>query len=140
MSVSGYDDNAKGVSSITAMGEWTRLFPYTAAQETADNLLQRFGSAFAADNGVIVVGAPRYQSMPGKANRRVGRVYVYDGAADDAPAILSPPTADAVTLLYFGDQVDISGDTIVVGALKGSAYVFVKPTGGWRTTTRLTLS
>ena len=128
VSVSGYDDNAKGVSSITAMGEWTRLFPYTAAQETADNLLQRFGSAFAADGNVIVVGAPRYQSGMGSANRRVGRVYVYDGAADDDPAILSGPTAGSS---YFGDQVDISGDTIVVGSHTGSAYVFVKPTGGW---------
>ncbi len=53
-----------------------------------------------------------------------------DGAADD----------------YFGWSVAVSGDTVVVGAYgdddldynSGSAYVFVKPGGGWATTSAYT--
>ena len=38
--------------------EWGRLLLFGADEETAANLAQRFGDAVAADNGVIVVGAP----------------------------------------------------------------------------------
>src|SRR5687768_10333351 len=47
----------------------------------------------------------------------------------------------------FGYSVDISGDTVVVGAIgddgssgseQGSVYVFVKPAGGWQTTSTCT--
>ena len=131
VTVADYQTDSRKVSRITAMDEWARLFPYGADEETADNLLQRFGSSFAADNGVIVVGAPRYQSESGAANRRIGRVYVYDSITDDTPAILSPPTADAVANALFGDLVAIDGDTIVVGSYRGKAFVYEKPTGGW---------
>ena len=131
ITVTAYQTDSRKVSRITAADEWARLFPFGADEETADNLLQRFGSSFAADNGVIVVGAPRYQSEVGSANRRVGRVYVYDSITDDTPAILSPPTGDAVANAFFGDLVDIDGDTIVVGSFRGKAFVYEKPSGGW---------
>jgi len=46
---------------------------------------------------------------------------------------------DAAAFDFFGESVSVSGDTAVVGALfdddagsqSGSAYVFVKPAGGW---------
>jgi len=50
-------------------------------------------------------------------------------------------TASDTRVEFFGDDVAVSGDTIVVGAAEdntdadpfdeGSAYVFVKPPGGW---------
>ena len=44
---------------------------------------------------------------------------------------------------FFGKSVGISGDTLVVGANNGnngagSAYVYVKPGGGWATTSSFT--
>ncbi len=53
--------------------------------------------------------------------------------------------ADGAAYDYFGSSVAVSGDTVVVGAYgdddkgsnSGSAYVFVKPGGGWATTQRL---
>ncbi len=133
VSVSGYDDNAKGVSTITAAAEWDRLFPTTgtgsAKMESNDAFLGRFGSAFAADNGVIVVGAPRESS-------NAGRVYVYTSSTAE-PVVISPPTG---TTGRFGQSVDISGDVIVVGSWSvKKVYVFVKPTGGWAATDTATV-
>ena len=133
-SVTAYQTDSRKVSQVTATDEWARLFPFGADDETGDNLLQRFGVSFAADGGVIVVGAPRYQYEAGSTNRRVGRVYVYNSVADTTPAILEMPVAKRVSNTYFGSVVDISGDTIVVSTRqnKRDAYVFVKPsTGGW---------
>jgi hypothetical protein len=48
--------------------------------------------------------------------------------------------SDVTPLAFFGDSVTVSGNTVVVGATnenvganhnQGSAYVFVKPAGGW---------
>ena len=133
-SVTAYQTDSRKVSQITATDEWARLFPFGADEETGDNLLQRFGVSFAADGGVIVVGAPRYQYQPGSTNRRVGRVYVYNSPSDTTPAILEMPSGDRVSNTYFGSVVDISGNTIVVSTRqnKRNAYVFVKPSsGGW---------
>ena len=142
VSVGGYQTDSRQVSRITAKPEWDRLFlsagsagiPADGDPESADNLLQRFGTAFAADDGVIAVGAPRYQYTAGSANRRVGRVLVYDSFTDADPAVLTPPVADRVSGLYFGQGVDIDGDTIVVAANKEKVYVYVKPSGGWADT------
>ncbi len=139
ISVSSYQTDSKKVSRITAEPEWDRLFPFSADEETADNLLQRFGASVAADGGVIVVGAPRYQYEAGSSNQQVGRVYVYEGAADDDPAILEMPEADRAETAHFGSLVDISGDTIVAASPEllnnqGTVYVYVKPSGGWADT------
>ena len=134
VSVTEYQTDSKKVSRIVAAPEWGRLFPFDADEETADNLLQRFGDSHASDNGVIVVGAPRYQYEPGNANRQVGRVYVYDGITDTDPAVLELPQADRTALTNFGSGVDISGDTIVVGTLGRGVYVYVEPSSGWADT------
>ena len=127
-SVIGYQTDSKKVSRIIASPEWGSL--------SSEDMAQRFGSSFAADNGVIVIGAPKYAYG---ATQGVGRVYVYEGAGDAEPAILEMPEADRATNARFGSLVDISGDTIVVSTriahlvpnTNGVAYVFVKPSGGW---------
>ena len=133
VSVTEYQTDSKKVSRIVAAPEWGRLFPFDADEETADNLLQQFGYSHASDNGVIVVAAPRHQYEPGISSRRLGRVYVYDGITDTDPAVLELPLANRVGLSnwYFGNTVDISGDTIVVGTGSNIVYVYVKPSGGW---------
>ena len=128
--VEDYQTDSRKVSGFTAGPEWGRLVPFGADEGTDANLLQRFGDTVAADNGVIVVGAPRYQEEGGAAN--AGRVYVYDGITDADPAILEPPVADqALSNSYFGSMVDISGDTIVVGTFDYKVYAYVRPSSGW---------
>ena len=108
----------------------------------------RFGQSFAADDGVLVIGGG-YESVTTASGDcqsgcdRAGRVYVYEGIGDTAPAVLQAPTPKARD--YYGYDVDISGDTIVVGAPRvdhigsgataadnGQVFVYVRPAGGWR--------
>ena len=108
----------------------------------------RFGQSFAADDGVLVIGGG-YESVTTASGDcqsgcdRAGRVYVYEGIGDTSPAVLQAPTPKARD--YYGYDVDISGDTIVVGAPRvdhigsgataadnGQVFVYVRPAGGWR--------
>ena len=83
-------------------------------------------------------------------NTNAGAVYVFvkppTGWADsNETAKLT--ASDAAISNWFGRSVDISGDTIAVGAFKsgysgfpglGSAYVFMKPAEGWHSMTETT--
>lgn len=89
----------------------------------------RFGSAVAMEDGVVLVGAPRLGGS-GSAHwfRRVGTSYVADG--DAAPE--APETNDG-----FGSAVALSGQLAVVGAPgagsdTGSAFAFAKSNGTWQ--------
>ncbi len=146
-SVSNYQTASKNVSRFTTGHAWATLDnPGGQAAIEADS---RFGQAFAVDNGVIVVGAS-YEaidhddddnpSTPTVSLSRAGAVYVYESITDTKPTKLV--SATPVASAYFGWDVDISGDTIVVGAPgpmnlpeadrgPGNAYIFTKPSGGW---------
>ena len=113
-----------------------------------DRAGERFGSAVAIDGAYMVVGAPfrDYGALD------AGAAYVYArddrGTAQDESddvwtlnAVLTP--ADATASKTFGNAVDISDDTIVVGAHQdaayaGSAYVFVRQGGAWIQQQKLT--
>ncbi len=99
-----------------------------------------FGNSVAIDGDTIAVGA----WLEGPSDR--GRVYVFvkpvAGWSGDlfTNTRLAPVGLEEDVL--FGVSVGVSGDTIVVGAYldniganadQGSAYVFVKPAGGWST-------
>lgn len=98
--------------------------------------LKTFGESVAVYQGTIAVGALRHDGSV--VNE--GAVYVYDrqGGSFTLTAELLAPSP------YIGDQlgrsVAIRGQTVVAGAWKadvgnlldaGSAYVFVKKSGGW---------
>lgn len=129
--------NPGGVSRLELLPEWPALDHPDGPEAGAD---ARFGQAFAADDGVLVVGAGNEDV--GDAER-AGRVYVYEGAGDGSPAVLSAPDPRAND--NYGFDVDISGSTIVVGAPRnshvsdaaaadnGRVFVYVRPAGGWRT-------
>ena len=99
------------------------------------NSTDYFGHCVATNNGRIVVGTDSIDS-----NQIY--VYEYDGASWDVePVILS---ADEPAEL-FGTSVDISDNTIVVGAYgdeseKGSAYVFEYDGANWSQVAKLTAS
>ena len=148
-SVSNYQTASKNVSRFTTGHAWATLDnPGGQAAIEADS---RFGQAFAVDNGVIVVGAS-YEaidhddddnpSTPTVSLSRAGAVYVYESITDTKPTKLV--SASPVAKGYFGWDVDISGDTIVVGEPgpgrstgvaadrgAGKAHIFTKPSGGW---------
>lgn len=129
--------NPGGASRLELLPEWPALDHPDGPEAGAD---ARFGQAFAADNGVLVVGAG-YEDVGGA--ERAGRVYVYDGVGDASPAVLTAPDPKAND--HYGYDVDISGSTIVVGAPRndhvsdaaeadnGRVFVYVRPAGGWRT-------
>ena len=153
VSVSGYQPDARKVSTITGMSEWM-----VAAEQPDGLLTSGWGNSFDADGGVIVVGAPReavaaeeaIEDDPATAEDETraalrasqGRVYIYVSGSDD-PIILSPPDSERVaeaddglaeshlSALRFGLSVAISGDSIVVGTNRGRVYVYDKPADGW---------
>jgi hypothetical protein len=114
--VGAFGSEAAFVFVKEAGGEWTlqqRLNPSDAGGA--------FGFAVAVDGDRIVVGATG-------VNAFVGAVYVFDrsGTTWNETTILTP--SDDV-YSYFGEAVDVEGDTIVVGASvhndsRGAVYVF----------------
>jgi len=98
-----------------------------------------FGFAVAISGDAIVVGAKgtTVNFMP---DRGAAYVFIKPGAGwSDMTQTAKLTAFDYINSFALGNSVAISGDTIVVGvqeldvshALKGAAYVFVKPVSGW---------
>ncbi len=102
-----------------------------------------YGYAVAIDGNTAVVGAWQHHRDDVDPNwQYYGIAYVYEfgGGIWNQVAILSPEFNQYFNQYHFGQAVDISDDTIVVGGQKlnlqlsehwGRAYVFEKPPGGW---------
>jgi len=99
---------------------------------------QRFGESvsISADGGFAIVGSPGNDTNRGAA-------YIFKkpatGWADTSTAAAKLTARDGWNLDQFGISVSMSADgaSVVVGARgddsdKGAAYVFTKPTAGWR--------
>jgi len=106
----------------------------------------RFGSAVAVSGDSVVVGVPS-KIEPGGASQGAAYVFVRSGAGwiQQAKLKADPPRNGA----EFGSAVDISGNTIVVGAWRetvapndtqGAAYVFVRSGTVWTQQARLLAS
>jgi len=103
----------------------------------------QFGDAVAISGDTIVVGA--YNKNWGVLGGAV-YVFVWDGDSWATEARLTAP--DAAYMDYFGHEVDISGDTIAVGARldddmggdSGSVYVFTRTGSTWTLQQKLTAS
>lgn len=117
---------------------WTEILTQTATL-TATDLTpgSQFGFAVAISADVIVVGAP-------VNNNRIGAAYLFARPVGGWSGVLTPTAKLIASDGAAGDQlgwsVAINDDTIIVGAVadriglnngQGSAYVFVKPGGGW---------
>jgi len=127
------DSGARYPLTIDPIFEDARL---VASDEAATDF---FGASVAIDGDTVVVGAFRDDIG---ANADQGSAYVFVRPVggwsgllqENAKLIASDGRADH----EFGISVAVSGDTVVVGADgvgnnigQGSAYVFVKPSGGW---------
>jgi hypothetical protein len=111
---------------------WRDVEPIATLTASDDTYGANFGGALSLYRNTLLVGAFL-------ANVTAGEAYVYvrphGGWVDmKETARLLPPAGSG----YFGISVSLSGRVALVGAsylfLQGSAYVFVQPKSGWRTT------
>jgi uncharacterized repeat protein (TIGR01451 family) len=100
----------------------------------------QFGRSVAIDGHTVVVGM-RDAIIDGKNGQ--GAAYVFERPSTcwhgSMTQVAKLTAGDGAAGDLFGSSVAISGDTVVVGAMehnasRGAAYVFVRPPGGWATT------
>ncbi len=145
------DDNKRGSAYVftkpTTDGGWadstgTETAKLTASDGETDDY---FGYSVAVDNDTVFVGAQRDHAPSNDS----GSAYVFTkpdgGWADSTGTETAKLTAsDGEGGDYFGTSVTVNGNTAVIGAYyddiiaddengarSGSAYVFIKPDGGW---------
>jgi len=113
-------------------GTWTQVAKLTASDATSGD---RFGDGVSISGDTAIVGAPAGEDGVGDS----GVAYIFEkpgGGWVDATEDAKLSASDAAFNDLFGFVVSISGDTAIVGAIQddseaGSAYIFVKPGGGW---------
>ena len=129
------DAGARYPLTIDPLLEHAKL---TASDSLAGDLL---GHSVAVSDDTVVVGAPRDDILFPSVNQGSAYVFVKPGGGWVSAHETAKLTAsDGAESDFFGTSVAVSGDTVVVGAERddvganadqGSAYVFVKPGGGW---------
>lgn len=122
------------VKPVSGWSDMTETFKMNASVAAAGDY---FGYSVAFNGDTLVAGAIGDDTFTGSAYVFVkptgGWKTMYESAK------LTAPTPSENT--YFGQSVAVSGETVVVGApfedkAKGSAYVFIRPPGGWSNTTQ----
>ena len=117
--------NYAGAAWVFSGPIWTAVAQVTASDAAA---FDKFGRAVAIDGDAIVVGSPRHNH----SGVACGSAYVFRGPAWIEEDELLPPGGEEDD--SFGMSVDISADTVLVGAAyhiegdqgyeSGAAYVF----------------
>ena len=123
---------------VKPSGGWISGTPtaYLAASGGAAN--DDFGRSVAISGDTALVGAPNHQ-VGSYANQGVTYVFVKPaGGWVNSNQTATLTASDGFANDNFGESVAISGDTALIGAWghnssQGEAYVFVKPTSGWIT-------
>lgn len=130
-----FTEPASGWANATETARLTASNPITGAQ---------FGSAVAASDGTVVVGAPSSLFLQ---NPPAGTAYVFTEPASgwaSASETARLTASDGAQGDELGYSVAVSGDTVVVGApratvggnfAQGAAYTFKMPSSGWASTT-----
>ena len=126
-------------------GGWasgTQTATLTASDGAADD---RFGLSVAVSGDTVVIGEP-LDDFGANVDQGSAYVFVKPGGGWVSGTQLAKLTAsDGTAVDRFGFSVAVSGDTVVAGAYlddvganmdQGSAYVFVKPGGGWASGTQ----
>ena len=151
------DDSGQGSAYVFVKpsGGWAGLRTQDAKLTASDGtLVDFFGDSVAVSGDTVVVNATFGDVGQ---NREQGSAYVFVKPAggwagqlqENAKLVASDGTTGDLVFTTFDESVAVSGDTVVVGAAgddvgtntdQGSAYVFVKPVGGWAGTLRRTRS
>jgi len=100
-----------------------------------------FGQAVGISGSTIVVGSP-FATVNGNPDQGAAYVFVKPVSGWKSTTETAKLTAsDGVSYDVFGVSIAIRGDTVAVGASGargngywGAVYLFVKPQGGWKTT------
>jgi hypothetical protein len=121
--------DATAVDHLLTPDPWVQTAWLAASDATG-----LFSWSVSVDGDTVVVGAPGDDERAGGA----GAVYVFvrpGGIWTNATEVAKLTASDGAVADGLGISVSISGDTIVAGASgdgnNGSAYVFVRPPGGW---------
>ncbi|MDO8632518.1 MAG: choice-of-anchor Q domain-containing protein, partial [Phycisphaerales bacterium] len=121
---------------VRSAGIWTQQARLSASDGTDHD---GFGMSVAVSGDNVFVGA-WYDDIGPNVQ---GSVYVFvrpGGGWADMTETAKLTASDGAEGDYFGSSLAVSGDTLVVGAFfddiganteQGSAYVFIKPVGGW---------
>ena len=138
----GDDENATNSGSAYVFakppGGWvdmTQTAKLTASDGAANDL---FGASVSVSGDVAIVGSPRDDDNGFDS----GSAYVFvrpPGGWVNVTQTAKLTASDGAANDQFGDRVEISGNVVVLGSSldddngfdSGSAYVFVKPPGGW---------
>lgn len=126
---------------VKPAGGWGNMASPTAILTSSDRSPD-FGGSVSISGDTIVVGEDGYQSgTPGAA-------YVFvkpAGGWHNMTETAKLTSSDGINTDLLGWSVSVSGQTIVAGAPQfgnilhpgpGKAYVFVEPSGGWKSTTQ----
>ncbi len=136
-------DQGSAYVFVKPPGGWAGTLTETAKLTASDGAAyENFGISVAVSGDTVVVGVPLDDIG---ANEDQGSAYVFvkpSGGWTDMTETAKLTASDGAAYDKFGYAVAISGDTVVVGAIfgdgvnsdQGSAYVFVKPPGGWAAT------
>ncbi len=98
---------------------------------------ERFGQAVAVEGDTVMVGASGADLIEGM---RPGGVYVFTRSGNTWTEQQKLVASDGVDRDFFGSEIALQGDTLVVGApstdvtnpnLPGAAYVFTRSNGTW---------
>ncbi len=115
-------------------GGWTNMTQTAKLTSSDGSANDIFGNAVAVDGTTVIVGASE-ATVSGNANAGRAYVFVQPGGGWTTMTQTAELTAsDARGDDYLGSSVAISGNTAIAGApsdFSGTAYVFVKPGGGW---------
>ncbi len=148
--IGAYNANATTLNSgsvyvfVKPAGGWVTTQNFTAKLTASDGQQgDNFGQSVALSGDTAIIGARRDDDKGTDS----GSAYVFvkpaGGWVTTATFNAKFTASDGAANDFFGSSVALSGDTSIVGAygsnsLQGSAYVFVKPAGGWVTTQNFT--
>lgn len=142
------DDHGSGSGSAYVFtfsgGAWTQQAKLTASDAASGDT---FGGALAIEGDTAVVGSVRNDHAGGS---NAGAAYVYTRTGGTWSQTAKLTAADAEANANFGNAVDLSLDTIIVGAENdddpvvgrnaGAAYMFTLLGGSWTQTAKVTAS
>ncbi len=136
-----FDNSSKGAAYIFVKPAdgWHGTLTETARLTASDGTVwDSFGTAVALSHDTAIVSASK-DEVGGKIGQ--GSAYVFTQPAGGWHGTLTETAklvaSDGAEGDDFGRSAGISGDTVVIGApvfsanRSGSAYVFIRPSGGW---------
>jgi len=120
----GYDNSNGRVYIFERSGStWTETHKISAPVDASTP--KDFGAGVALDGDYLAIGASRI-------NSNTGKVYIYKKVSGSWTSQTSVTASDAATGKYFGQGIQLKGDTLLVGAYAANtAYVFTRSGSTW---------